>query len=180
MADILAFENVTIEHKGHGARRSRILHDVTFAIRPGEAYGLVGESGCGKSTIALAAMRYLPPGMTVTSGRIEFEGDDLHRLDSRRLRRIRGNRVAMIYQDPMSSLNPVMTIGQQLIEVPMLHHALDRRSAWRHAVGMLEEVRLADCTAMMRRYPHQLSGGQQQRVVIAMALMARPSLLIMD
>ena len=134
MADILTFEKVTIEHKGHGPVRSRILYDVSFSIRPGEAFGLVGESGCGKSTIALATMRYLPPGMRLTSGRIVFQGQDIYRLKAGDLRRMRGNRVAMIYQDPMSSLNPVMTIGQQLIEVHMLHHAMDRRSAWRRAI----------------------------------------------
>ncbi|MEO7761613.1 MAG: dipeptide ABC transporter ATP-binding protein [Casimicrobiaceae bacterium] len=180
MADILTFEKVTIEHKGHGPVRHRILHDVSFSIRPGEAFGLVGESGCGKSTTALATMRYLPSGMAVTSGRIVFQGQDINLLDAGDLRRIRGNRIAMIYQDPMSSLNPVLTIGAQLIEVPMLHRALDHASASRHAVAMLDEVRLPDAAAMMRRYPHQLSGGQQQRVVIAMALMAEPALLIMD
>ena len=180
MPDILTFEKVTIEHKGHGPARSRILHDVSFSIRPGEAFGLVGESGCGKSTIALATMRYLPSAMALTSGHILFQGKDLYRLNAGDLRRVRGNRVAMIYQDPMSSLNPVMTIGAQLIEVPMLHHALDRASAARRAVTMLDEVRLPDSASMMTRYPHQLSGGQQQRVVIAMALMAEPALLIMD
>ena len=180
MPDILTFESVTIEHKSRGSARSRILYDVSFSIRPGEAFGLVGESGCGKSTIALSTMRYLPPGMTLTSGRIIFQGKDIYRLTEGDLRRMRGNRVAMIYQDPMSSLNPVMTIGQQLIEVPMLHHAMDRGRAWRRAVAMLDEVRLPDSESMMTRYPHQLSGGQQQRVVIAMALMAEPALLIMD
>ena len=102
---------------------------MSLSIRPGEAFGLVGESGCGKSTIALSIMRYLPPGMTLASGRIIFQGQDQYRLTEGDLRRTRGNRVAMIYQDPMSSLNPVMTIGRQLIEVPMLHHALDTQAA---------------------------------------------------
>ena len=180
MPDTLTFASVTIEHQRHGAARSRILYDVSFSIRPGEAFGVVGESGCGKSTIALSTMRYLPPGMTLSSGRIIFQGKDTYRLAKGDLRRMRGNRAAMIYQDPMSSLNPVMPIGQQLIEVPMLHHAMDRRRAWRRAVAMLDEVRLPDVDSMMTRYPHQLSGGQQQRVVIAMALMAEPALLIMD
>ena len=144
MADILALESVTIEHESRGHARSRIVHDMSLSIRPGEAFGLVGESGCGKSTIALSIMRYLPPGMTLASGRIIFQGQDQYRLTEGDLRRTRGNRVAMIYQDPMSSLNPVMTIGRQLIEVPMLHHALDGRRAWRRAVAMLEEVRLPD------------------------------------
>jgi len=137
MADILTLESVTIEHESRGHARSRIVHDVSLSIRPGEAFGLVGESGCGKSTIALSIMRYLPPGMTLASGRIIFQGEDQYWLTEGDLRRTRGNRVAMIYQDPMSSLNPVMTIGRQLIEVPMLHHALDSRGAWRRAVAMI-------------------------------------------
>src|SRR4030095_9411347 len=132
----------------------------------GDAFGLVGESGSGKSPIAWPVMRSLPSSMAVTAGRIVFEGRDLKGLSDDDLRRVRGHRAAMIYQDPMSSLNPVMTIGEQLIEVPMLHRAMDRSNAWARAVAMLEEVRLPDSTAMMRRYPHQLSGGQQQRVVI--------------
>ena len=180
MPDVLRFEGVTVEHRSRTRAPARILYDVSFSIQPGEAYGLVGESGCGKSTIALAVMRALPQGMAVTAGRVAFSGEDIYRLSDQELRRMRGNRVAMIYQDPMSSLNPVMTIGRQLIEVPMLHHAMDRTHAWQRAVAMLNEVRLPDCEAMMLRYPHQLSGGQQQRVVIAMALMAEPALLIMD
>jgi peptide/nickel transport system ATP-binding protein len=180
MTNILTFENVTIEHSGRRSARTRILYDVSFSIRPGEALGLVGESGCGKSTVALTAMRYLPPGMTLTSGRVVLEGKDTGQMEESDLRRLRGNRVAMVYQDPMSSLNPVMTIGRQLVEVPMSHTVMDRRRAWRRAVAMLDEVRLPDSEAMMMRYPHQLSGGQQQRVVIAMALMAEPALLIMD
>ena len=181
MADILALESVTIEHESRGHARSRIVHDMSLSIRPGEAFGLVGESGCGKSTIALSIMRYLPPGMTLASGRIIFEGRDQYRLTEGDLRRTRGNRVAMIYQDPMSSLNPVMTIGRQLIEVPMLHHALDEQA--RLAARGGHARRRCGCpipNPMMSRYPHQLSGGQQQRVVIAMALMAEPALLIMD
>jgi len=177
---VLSFEGVTIEHRSRGGAHARILHDVSFSIGPGEAYGLVGESGCGKSTIALAVMRALPSTMSVTAGRIVFEGKGIDLLSDGELRRVRGNRAAMIYQDPMSSLNPVMPIGEQLIEVPILHHAMERGAAWTRAVAMLEEVRLPDAAAMMKRYPHQLSGGQQQRVVIAMALMAEPALLIMD
>ena len=180
MADILTFDRVTIELKKRGVPNSRILHEVSFAIRPGEAYGLVGESGCGKSTIALATMRYLPPAMSLTAGRIAFQDQDIYKMTPAALQSLRGNRVAMIYQDPMSSLNPVMTIGKQLAEVPMLHRALDGGRAWKLAMKMLEEVRLPDVELMMARYPHQLSGGQQQRVVIAMALMAEPALLIMD
>ena len=179
MADVLAFENVSIAYD-HRSGRQNILRDVSFTIAEGEAMGLVGESGCGKSTIALAAMRYLPRGMSIVEGRILVEGRDTVGLTDNELSRIRGNRIAMVYQDPMSSLNPVMQIGRQLMEVPLLHGETDERAAFNRAVAMLGEVRLPDAAAMMERYPHQLSGGQQQRVVIAMALMAEPALLIMD
>jgi peptide/nickel transport system ATP-binding protein len=179
MADVLAFENVTIAYD-HRSGRQTILRDVSFRIGEGGALGMVGESGCGKSTVALAAMRYLPRGMSVAEGRILVEGRDTAGMSDQQLSRIRGNRIAMVYQDPMSSLNPVMTIGKQLIEVPMLHGETDEKAARDRAIAMLNEVRLPDAAAMMDRYPHQLSGGQQQRVVIAMALMAEPALLIMD
>ena len=179
MADILSLEGVSIEHRGRRGV-SRILDGVDLSIAPGEAVGLVGESGCGKSTVALAAMRYLPRGMAISAGRVLFEGRDLAAMDEGELRRLRGRRIAMVYQDPRSSLNPVMTIGRQLVEVPMLHGERDAARARDRAIAMLREVRLADAEATMERYPHQLSGGQQQRVVIAMALMAEPSLLVMD
>ena len=180
MAEVLSFDRVTVEHRGRWSEPVRILDDVSLSIAPGEALGLVGESGCGKSTVALAAMRYLPRGMQVASGRIVFEGQDLAAVPAHGLRQLRGNRIAMIYQDPMSSLNPVMTIGRQLAEVPLLHGETDQAKARARAIAMLGEVRLADPASVMERYPHQLSGGQQQRVVIAMALMAEPALLVMD
>jgi peptide/nickel transport system ATP-binding protein len=179
MADILAFEDVCVTHQGR-AGALPILDHVSLRLEAGAAFGLVGESGCGKSTVALATMRFLPRGMSLTSGRILFEGRDLAALDTASLRRLRGRRVAMVYQDPMAALNPVMTIGRQLMEVPLLHGERDARKAEARAIGMLHEVRLPDAAAMMARYPHQLSGGQQQRVVIAMALMAEPALLVMD
>src|SRR5918999_5688588 len=111
MADVLTLDGVSIEHAGRRGRR-QILHDVSLSIAHGEAYGLVGESGCGKSTLALAAMRYLPAGMSVTAGRVLVDGRDVNTLSERELRDLRGRRVAMVYQDPMSSLNPVMTIGR--------------------------------------------------------------------
>ena len=176
---ILGLENLTVEAQGRRGV-SRILQDVSFSIAPGEAFGLVGESGCGKSTVALAIMRYLGRGLSLTGGRILFEARDIAAMKAEELRSLRGNRLAMVYQDPMSSLNPVMTIGRQLIEVPMLHGETNIERARARAIAMLSEVRLPDAATMMDRYPHQLSGGQQQRIVIAMALMAEPALLIMD
>ncbi len=179
MADVVTIEGLSIVHQGrHG--RQRIIDDVYFSIEAGEAYGLVGESGCGKSTIALALMRYLPQGMAISHGRIQIGGRDTASLNPAELRRLRGGHLAMVYQDPMASLNPVMTIGRQLMEVPLLHGERDAAKARARAIQMLEEVRLPDAGAILDRYPHQLSGGQQQRVVIAMALMAEPKLLIMD
>ncbi len=180
VTDILSFQDVSIAHRTLRGAPTRIIDGVSFSIPARGAFGLVGESGCGKSTIALAAMRYLPAGMTITGGRILVDDRDLAGLDEDALRTLRGHRIAMIYQDPMSSLNPVMPVGAQLMEVPLLHGTVDTSKARARAHEMLDAVRIADPTAIMRRYPHELSGGQQQRVVIAMALMAEPALLIMD
>src|SRR2546426_2603430 len=142
--------------------------------------GLVGESGCGKSTVALSIVRYLGRAGRLVRGRILFEGRDLATLDDEELRAVRGRRIAMVYQDPMASLNPVMTVGRQLMEVPMIHEGVGAATAHARAIEMLREVKLSDPEAVMARYPHQLSGGQQQRIVIAMALIAEPALLVMD
>ena len=153
---------------------------LSLALARGEALGLVGESGSGKSTVAFSIVRYLGPLGRVVSGRILFEGRDTAAMSEAELRAIRGRRIAMVYQDPMSSLNPVMTIGRQLMEVPRLHEGVGEEEARARATAMLAEVNFADPAAIMARYPHQLSGGQQQRIVIAMALIGRPTLLIMD
>ena len=134
----------------------------------------MGESGCGKSTVALAIMRYLGATGRILGGRILFEGQDLATLGEADLRRLRGRRIAMVYQDPMASLNPVMTVGRQLMEVPMLHEGVGDAEARERALRMLAEVKLADPVAVLGRFPHQLSGGQQQRIVIAMALSRSP------
>ncbi len=157
-----------------------VVPGLDLKLYPGEAIGLVGESGCGKSTLGYAIMRYLGRAGRIMRGKVVFEGQDLYALGEEDLRKLRGNRMAMVYQDPMSSLNPTMTIGEQLMEVPIYHFNATRAEARDRALAMLEEVNLPDPAAIMNRYPHQLSGGQQQRVVIAMALMSEPALLIMD
>ncbi len=157
----------------------RAVREASFKVRRGEVLGLVGESGCGKSTVAFAMMGYLS-GTARTDGAIRFEGQDLAQLTASELRLLRGNRVAMVYQDPATSLNPTMRIGAQVEEVLREHLSLTSRQARLRAVELFESVGLADPQRIGRRYPHQLSGGMQQRVVIAMALACDPDLLIMD
>jgi peptide/nickel transport system ATP-binding protein len=164
-----------------GPRLLRVVSGVSFAIRPGEAYGLVGESGCGKTTVAMALMRYLPGNAVVDpASRISFGGEDLLSADAATLRDWRGNRMAMVYQNPGSALNPSMTVGAQVAEVHRAHAGLGRAEARAAAEEMLAKVRIPDPAAVLGRYPHQLSGGQQQRVMIAMALSTSPDLLVLD
>jgi peptide/nickel transport system ATP-binding protein len=178
-APVLELRNVAISYFVR-AGEMKVVPNISFKLGQGEALGLVGESGCGKSTVAFAVMQYLGTVGRITNGQVLFEGKDLAKMSPAELRAIRGRKISMVYQDPMSSLNPVIPIGKQLMEVPIIHFGESEQAAHARALQMLREVNLPDPETMMTRYPHQLSGGQQQRVVIAMALMAEPSLLVMD
>ena len=174
----LAVENLHMSYVVRGTPRE-VLRGVSFQVRPGEAYGLVGESGCGKSTTAYAALRYLPSNGLITEGRILSDGSDITEMSRSELRDFRANRAAMVYQDPVQALNPSLKIGRQVAEnFRLLGESKEKAAA--SALEALRRVRIADPTSVFDRYPHQLSGGMLQRVVIAMALAGDPKLLVLD
>ena len=157
------------------------MDGVSFDVGAGETVGIVGESGCGKSVTALSILRLIqPPGRIEPGSRIEFEGKDLVTLGDEEIRHIRGNRISMIFQEPMSALNPVFTIGDQVAEVARIHAGLSRRQAWDRAVETLALTGMPAPEDRAKQYPHQLSGGMRQRVLIAMALIMKPALVIAD
>jgi oligopeptide/dipeptide ABC transporter ATP-binding protein len=158
----------------------RAVNDVSFHLDEGEMLGLVGESGCGKSITALSIMRLISPPGRIAEGSIKFKGEELTTASVERLREIRGNDIAMIFQDPMTSLNPVFTVGEQIAEALRLHRRLDKKAAWNAAIDAMREVSIPSPERRVNDYPHQLSGGMRQRVMIAMALACDPELLIAD
>ncbi|MBL8906633.1 MAG: ABC transporter ATP-binding protein [Rhizobiales bacterium] len=176
---VLECKNVSISYYTR-AGEVPAVYDFNLTINQGEAVGIVGESGCGKSTVALAIMQYMGKNGAVTAGEIRFLGRDMRTMSQEELRQIRGSQISMVYQEPMASLNPSMLIRDQLIEVPRYHESISTEAATKRAIELLEAVRLPDPMRIMNSYPHQLSGGQQQRVVIAMALLSKPKLLLLD
>jgi peptide/nickel transport system ATP-binding protein len=159
----------------------RAVDGISFDLKRGETLCIVGESGCGKSVTALSILGLIPQGTgRIVGGSIKFEGAELTALPERAMRGIRGNRISMIFQEPMTSLNPVLTVGDQIAETLRIHQGLDRRTAWSRAIEMLALVRIAEPQRRAGEYPHQLSGGMRQRVMIAIALACNPQVLIAD
>jgi peptide/nickel transport system ATP-binding protein len=176
---VLECKNVNISYYTRAGEIPAVI-DFNLTLMPGESMGIVGESGCGKSTVALAIMNYMGKNGRVKSGQILFNGRDLQQMTEDELRKIRGSQISMVYQEPMASLNPSMKIGEQLMEVPLYHENITEAEAKQRSLEMLAAVRLPDPERIMNAYPHQISGGQQQRVVIAMALLSKPALLLLD
>lgn len=158
----------------------KAVDDVSFTVNKGEIVCLVGESGCGKSVTSLSIMRLISEPGKIVSGEIQFDGKNLLELDNKSMREIRGNEIAMIFQEPMSSLNPVLTIGQQMIEPLMVHKLLSKKEAYKKAIELIKKVGIPRAEEIIHAFPHELSGGMLQRVMIAMALSTEPKLLIAD
>jgi len=157
------------------------VNGVSFQVKRGQTLAIVGESGCGKSVTSLSIMGLIPTGNgKIEGGVIEYDGQDLLKFSGTQMRKLRGDKIAMIFQEPMTALNPVYTIGNQIIEVYKLHREMSKKEAFEHALAMLEKVKIPDPKQRMREYPHQLSGGMRQRVMIAMALACNPDVLIAD
>ena len=176
---LLSIKNLTVVFKTR-LGEVPVIDDVSFSIAPGEILGIVGESGCGKTMTSLAIMRLMPEQGKVTSGSIRLSGEDLVVASEARMRGLRGNEISMVFQEPMTSLNPVFSVGEQIAEVLKAHQGLSNSEAREHAVELLESVKIPLPSRRANDYPHQLSGGMRQRVMIAIALACKPKVLIAD
>ena len=176
---LLDVRNLTVALPG-GHRRHEIIRDISFSILPGEAYGLVGESGSGKSVTSLAVIGLLKKPLATTAGQVLFKGQDLRTFSARAMRQLRGDRITMIFQEPMTALNPLSTVGRQIAEMFVLHQGKSWGEAASLAVEALRSVRVPAPEQRVHAYPHQMSGGMRQRVMIAIALACNPDLLIAD
>ena len=178
---LLELRNLSTHYvSARGTRVVRAVDEVSLSLEAGSTLGIVGESGSGKSTLALTILRLLPPAARITGGQILFDGEDLRTKSDREMRRIRGKRIAMILQDPMASLNPLFTIGDQVAEPLRVHEGVRKRGAWDRARELLKAVRISAPESRVREYPHQMSGGMRQRIVGAIAISCEPQLLIAD
>ena len=178
-APILKVRNAAISYETRYGDVEAV-RDVSFDVHRAQTFGVVGESGCGKSTVAFGIVDFLGANGKIVGGSIKFQGQELVGRSQEELRKLRGDQISMVYQDPMQALNPSVTIGDQLAEVLTVHRGIPKSEAWEKSINMLDRVYMPDSANVMGRYPHQISGGQQQRVVIAMALLNNPALLIMD
>ena len=176
---LLSVKNLTVVFKTR-LGEVPVIDDVSFSIAPGEILGIVGESGCGKTMTSLAIMRLMPEQGIVTSGSIKLSGEDLVFASEARMRGLRGNEISMVFQEPMTSLNPVFSVGEQIAEVLKSHQGFSKSEAREHAVELLESVKIPLPSRRANDYPHQLSGGMRQRVMIAIALACKPKVLIAD
>ncbi|MFC0246123.1 ABC transporter ATP-binding protein [Falsochrobactrum ovis] len=176
---LLEVENLRIDILA-GSSQHNVVDDVSFAIETGETFGLVGESGCGKSITALSLIGLLRKPLAITGGSIRFKGQDLRQTSAREIRKLRGNRIAMIFQEPMTALNPLSPVGRQIAEMYVLHQGATWHEAERKAVEALASVQVPAPDQRVKNYPHQMSGGMRQRVMIAIALACDPDLLIAD
>ena len=181
VAPLLELDKLSAHYvTARGTRVVRAVDEVSLSLRPGETLGVVGESGSGKTTLALTILRLLPPAARIVSGAMRFEGEDLLAKSPNEMRKIRGKRIAMILQDPMASLNPLFTVGDQVAEPVRVHEHASRRSAFERAGSLLKAVKIPAVSQRLREYPHQMSGGMRQRIVGAIAISCEPKLLIAD
>jgi peptide/nickel transport system ATP-binding protein len=180
MAPVLSVESLNVGLRATNGVTIPVLENLSFSVDQGKTIALVGESGCGKSMTALAIMRLLPEAFVVSSGQIMLDGEDVLAAPMPRLRSLRGNRMSMIFQEPMTALNPLYTVGDQIAEVLRLHRGLGRKDAAEQTLALLKAVQIPAAAERINAYPHQMSGGMRQRVMIAMALACKPKLLIAD
>ena len=179
MSPLLEVQDLRVEFDTPEGK-SRAVNGVSFQIREGETLGLVGESGCGKSLTAMSVLRLIYPPGRIASGRILLRGRDLLTVSEPEIRKVRGNEIALIFQEPVAALNPVFTVGDQIAEAIRVHHKVSKKEALAEAVRLLRLVQIPDAERRVREYPHQMSGGMCQRVMIAMALSCKPSLIMAD
>ena len=178
---LLSLEHLSAHYVSQqGTRVVRAVDDVTISLGAGETLGIVGESGSGKTTLALTMMRLLPPAARIVAGRMMFEGEDLLKKSDEEMRKVRGKRIAMILQDPMASLNPLFSIGNQVAEPIRVHEGAASRTAWQRAIQLLKSVRIASPDTRVSQFPHEMSGGMRQRIVGAIGISCEPRLLIAD